>query len=144
MLGIDFTQLFLNGVEFGNNFSEVKDSLIGMNDTLSLQYISVLSSILTPSYFSIAIITVFTFLAIPANITLVVTIILNKDLWTPCNAVLSINGLVQATGSFIYLITRSLWFYSFIFLPMNRNYKESVYATGWWTYSLMMRTGNNR
>ena len=144
MLDIDFTQLFQNGIEFGNDFSEVKDDLIWKNDTLSLQYLTILSSILTPSYFSIAIITVFTFLAIPANILTVFTIILKKDLWTPCNAVLSINGLVQATGSFIYLITRSLWFYSFIFLPMNKNYKESVYAAGWWTYCLMMRTGNNR
>ena len=143
-LVVDFTQLFQNRIEFGNNFREVKDSLIKLNDTLSLQYISTLASILTPSYFCMAVITVFTFLSIPANILTVFTITLNKDLWTPCNAVLSINGLVQATGSFIYLITRSLWFYSFIFLPMNRNYKQSVYATGWWTYSLMMRTGNNR
>ena len=115
-----------------------------MNDTLSLQYISTLSSILTPSYFCMAIITVFTFLSIPANILTVFTITLNKDLWTPCNAVLSINGVVQATGSLIYLILRSLWFHNYIFLPMDKNYMESVYVIGWWTYCLMMRAGNNR
>ena len=132
-LVVDFAQLFQNRIEFGNNFREVKDSLIKMNDILSLQYISTLSSILTPSYFCMAIITVFTFLSIPANILTVFTITLNKDLWTPCNAVLSINGVVQATGSLIYLILRSLWSHNYISLPMDKNYMESVYVIGWWT-----------
>ena len=131
-------------MEFGSTLKEVSDGLMQTNDSLSLEYISAVSQIIIPSFVGITLLTTFTFLSIPANLLTVLVIVRNKDLWTASNTVLSINGVIQALGGVIYLISRSLWLYSFLFLPMNKNYKETVYQIGWWTYSLMMRTGNNR
>ena len=131
-------------MEFGNNLKEVFDGLKQANDTLSLEYISTVSRILVPSYVSITLISCFTFLSIPANLLTVLVIIRNKDLWTASNTVLSINGVIQTLGGAIYLISRSLWLYSFLLVPTSTHYKETIYLMGWWTYSIMMRTGNNR
>ena len=83
-------------------------------------------------------------LVMPANLITVLVIIRKKDLWTPSNIVLSINGIIQGIGSVIYAILRSVWFHDFFLLPMNNDYKETVYCVFWWTGSIMMRAGNNR
>ena len=78
---------------------------------------------------------------IPANIVTAVVIIKNKELWTSSNVVLAINGLVQATGSLICLVGR----FGFAILPyFGQNQKHAFYVRGWWSYTIMMRTGNNR
>ena len=81
---------------------------------------------------------------IPSNLLTLIVIITNKDLWTTSNVVLLINGFIQAFGSSVYLIMRILWFHSLFFVSSNNDYKETTYLVYWWTYSIMMRTGNNR
>ena len=83
-------------------------------------------------------------LVLPSNLLTLIVIITNKDLWTNSNVVLMVNGFVQALGSGIYLITRILWFHSLFFVSSNNDYKENAYLVAWWTYTIMMRTGNNR
>ena len=141
---LTFKESFRYGMQFGSNLMEVHDGLKQVNDTLSLEYVSTVSRFLTPSYVGITLLNAFQFLSIPANLLIVLVIIRNKNLWTASNMVLSINAVIQAIGSAIYLITRSLWHHSFLLVPMSNNYKETVYLIGWWTYSIMMRTGNNR
>ena len=81
---------------------------------------------------------------IPSNLLTLIVIITNKDLWTTSNVVLFINGFIQAFGSIIFLIMRILWFQSQFFVSSDDDYKETIYLVYWWTYSIMMRTGNNR
>ena len=81
---------------------------------------------------------------IPSNLLTLIVIITNKDLWTTSNVVLLINGFIQAFGSSIYPIIRILWFHSLFFVSSNNDYKETAYLVAWWTYTIMMRTGNNR
>ena len=81
---------------------------------------------------------------LPSNLLTFVVIIMNKDLWTASNVVLSINSLVQAAGSVIYLFARSLSLHAIFFVVSDIDYKESLYQICWWTYGIMMRTGNNR
>ena len=81
---------------------------------------------------------------IPSNLLTLIVIITNKDLWTTSNVVLLINGFIQAFGSSIYLIIRILWFHSLFFVSSDDDYKETIYLVYWWTFSIMMRTGNNR
>ena len=144
LLENNFAHIFQPEMEFGSNALEVIDSLKRMNDTLSLKYISTLSDSLLKRHVDMTIIAAFTFLSIPANILTLLTVMRNNHLWTASNAVLCINGLVQAVGGVIYLIIRSLWFYCLLFLPSNNSYKESIYLVGWWACSIMVRTGNNR
>ena len=115
------------------------------NDDESIKFVSILSKMMTTHFVIIILFTIaHILLVVPSNLLTVIVIIRNKELWTPGNIVLSINGLAQCIGSAIYLVSRSLTMHSFFLLPSHNNYKESVYTVGWWTYSLMMRTGNNR
>lgn len=114
-------------------------------DDVSFHYVSILSEIMTKHFVIITLLAIVNvLLVLPSNLLTVIVIIRNKELWTPSNIVLSINGIVQCIGTAIYFVSRSLWVHSLFLLPMHNNYKESVYMVGWWTYSLMMRTGNNR
>ena len=81
---------------------------------------------------------------LPSNLLTFIVIIKNKDLWTTSNVVLSINSLVQAAGSVIYLFARSLSLHGLFFVESDINYKETLYQVCWWTYAIMVRTGNNR
>ena len=113
------------------------------NDTSS-DYVSLLSEGLPVHFAIVTLLAAVSILIIcPANVLTVIVIIRNKELWTPCNVVLVINGLVQATGSVVYSIARSLSMHNFI-LPLNVYYKDIVFTVAWWTYAVMMRTGNNR
>ena len=81
---------------------------------------------------------------LPSNLLTFIVIIVNKNLWTASNVVLSINSLVQAVGSVIYLFARSLSLHALFFVVSDTDYKETLYQVCWWTYAIMMRTGNNR
>ena len=81
---------------------------------------------------------------LPSNLLTFIIIMMNKDLWTTSNVVLSINSLVQAAGSVIYLFSWSLSLHALFFVVSDIDYKETLYQVCWWTYAIMMRTGNNR
>ena len=81
---------------------------------------------------------------LPSNLLTFIVIIMNKDLWTTSNVVLSINSLVQAAGSVIYLFSWSLSLHALFFVVSDIDYKETLYQVCWWTYAIMLRTGNNR
>ena len=125
------------------------DDVVRMNEDLyiarSSSSINVLLEIMY-THFSVATIlaAMNIVLVLPSNLLTLIVIIANKDLWTNSNVVLVVNGFVQALGSGIYLITRILWFHSLFFVSSNNDYKETVYLVAWWTYTMMMRTGNNR
>ena len=81
---------------------------------------------------------------LPSNLLTFIVIIMNKDLWTTSNVVLSINSLVQAAGSVIRPFAWSLSLHALFFVVSDIDYKETLYQVCWWTYAIMMRTGNNR
>ena len=81
---------------------------------------------------------------LPSNLLTFIVIMANKDLWTASNVVLSINSLVQAVGSVIYLFARSLSLHALFFVVSDTDYKETLYQVCWWTYAIMVRAGNNR
>ena len=81
---------------------------------------------------------------LPSNLLTFIVIMANKDLWTASNVVLSINSLVQAVGSVIYLFARSLSLHALFFVVSDTGYKETLYQVCWWTYAIMVRAGNNR
>ena len=81
---------------------------------------------------------------LPSNLLTFIVIMGNKDLWTASNVVLSINSLVQAVGSVIYLFARSLSLHALFFVVSDTDYKETLYQVCWWTYAIMVRAGNNR
>ena len=81
---------------------------------------------------------------LPSNLLTFIVIMANKDLWTASNVVLSINSLVQAVGSVIYLFARSLSLHALFFVVSDTDYKETLYQVCWWTYAIMVRVGNNR
>ena len=127
---------------------DVGESLNSSNlfyDNVSFNYVSILSGMVTQNFVIISLLAIFDMLLIlPSNLLTVIVIVRNKELWTPSNIVLSINGTIQCIGTAVYLVVRFLWVYVMFLAPMNSNYKESVYMALWWTYPLMMRTGNNR
>ena len=127
---------------------DVGESLNSSNlfyDNVSFNYVSILSGMVTQNFVIISLLAIFDMLLIlPSNLLTVIVIVRNKELWTPSNIVLSINGTIQCIGTAVYLVVRFLWVYVMFLAPMNSNYKESVYMALWWTYTLMMRTGNNR
>ena len=138
----EFSAMLQNSLDFWSNTSEIVSTLKTFDDTTPFHYVSIISELLNTHIVWITLLTAFDLLVvIPANILTVVVIFRSKDLWTPGNFVLSINGVVQAIGSAIYLIIRCT---GFTILPINVNYKEELYMAGWWTFSIMMRTGNNR
>lgn len=140
-LSFDFENEFSSGVGINN--------LIGMKEDLyiarSSSSIKILLEIMY-THFSVATIlsAMNIIVVIPSNLLTLIVIITSKDLWTTSNVVLLINGFIQALGSSVYLIMRVLWFHSLFFVSSNNDYKETTYLVYWWTYSIMMRTGNNR
>ena len=131
------------------DFKNELEDLVGRNEDLyiatSSSSINILLEIMY-THFSVATIlaAMNIVLVLPSNLLTLIVIITNKDLWTNSNVVLMVNGFVQALGSAIYLITRILWFHSLFFVSSNNDYKETAYLVAWWTYTIMMRTGNNR
>ena len=148
---MDFQLEFLNHIDLEENLhlqwnvDQLKNDSRLSDKNMTFQYVSILSDIMTHNLFPIILIATFNILLIlPANILTVIVIFRNKELWTPSNIVLSINGIIQAIASATYLISRGLWLQSLFLLPMHNQYKESMYLVGWWTVCIMMRTGNNR
>ena len=138
----EFSSISKKHPEFWSNASEILTTLKTFDDTTSFHYVSTMIELLNIHVIFITLLTAFDLLVIiPANILTVVVIIKNKDLWTPGNVVLLINGVVQAIGSAIYGVIRCT---GFTLLPVNADYKDELYMVGWWSYSIMMRTGNNR
>ena len=140
-----------SSVDFNNELSsEVGiDDIVGRNEDLDIARSSSSINILLELiyiHFSVATIlaAINIIVVIPSNLLTLIVIITNKDLWTTSNVVLLINGFIQAFGSSIYLIMRILWFHSLFFVSSNNDYKETAYLVPWWTYTIMMRTGNNR
>ena len=140
-----------SSVDFNNelSFGVGIDDLVGRNEDLDIARSSSSMNILLEIiyiHFSVATIlaAINIIVVIPSNLLTLIVIITNKDLWTTSNVVLLINGFIQAFGSGVYLIMRILWFYSLFFVSSNDDYKETIYLVYWWTYSIMMRTGNNR
>ena len=148
---MDFQLEFLNHLDLEEslhlqwNVDQLKNDSRLSDKNMTFQYVSILYDIMTQNLFPIILIATFNILLIlPTNILTVIVIFRNKELWTPSNIVLSINGIIQAIGSTTYLISRSLWLPSLFLLPMHNQYKESLYLMGWWTATIMLRTGNNR
>ena len=140
-LSLDFENKFSSGVGIND--------LVRMNEDLNIARSSSSINILLEimyTHFSVATIlaAMNIVVVLPSNLLTLVVIITNKDLWTTSNVVLLINGFIQALGSGMYLITRILWFHSLFFVSSNNYYKETAYLVPWWTYTIMMRTGNNR
>ena len=139
---LEWSSILKEVPEFWSNRSEIMNTLKTFDDTTSFQYLSIMLELLSINVIFVTLLTAFDLLVvIPANILTVHVIIRNKELWTPGNIVLSINGVVQATGSAIYLVTRCT---GFTVLPINTSSKEELYMVGWWSFAIMMRTGNNR
>ena len=137
----EFSPILQKGLVFWSNASGILSTLKTFDDTTSFHYVSTIADLLNIHVVWITLLTAFDLLVvIPANILTVVVIIRGKDLWTPGNVVLSINGVVQAIGSAIHLVLRCP---AFPLFPINANYKDELYVVGWWTYCIMMRTGNN-
>ena len=140
---IDFGFGFDNALKF--KIGDVGESLNSSNlfyDAVSFKYVSILSEVMTQNFVIITLFSIVDMLVVlPSNLLTVIVIVRNKELWTPSNIVLSINGIIQFIGTAIYLIVRSIWVYVMFLVPMN---SKSVYMVLWWTYALMMRTGNNR
>ena len=138
----EFGAIIKKGPEFWSHTSEILSTLQTFNDTTSFHYVSIMVELLNVHVIFVTLLTAFDLLVvIPANILTGIVIIRNKDLWTPGNFVLLINGIVQAIGSAIYLIIRCT---GLTLLPMHTEYREELYMVGWWSISIMMRTGNNR
>ena len=140
-----------SSVDFNNELSYGVDidDIVGRNEDLDIARSSSSINILLEimyTHFSVATIlaAMNIVVVLPSNLLTLVVIITNKDLWTTSNVVLLINGFIQALGSGMYLITRILWFHSLFFVSSNNDYKETAYLVPWWTYTIMMRTGNNR
>ena len=112
---------------------------------MSFYYVLLMSEMTTKHFIILSIITITSVLfVVPSNLWMVIVIIRNKTLWTPSNIVLTINGIIQCIGASICLVLRPLLVHGLFLLPMQNSYKESIYLAAWWTYVLMMRTGNNR
>ena len=138
----EFSTILKKGIEFWSNTSEILSTMQTFNGTTSFHYVSIMEKLLNTHVIWVTLLTAFDFfVVIPANILTVVVIIRSKCLWTQGNVVLSINGIVQAVGSAIFLVLRCN---SFALFPINTNYKDELVMAGWWTYFIMMRTGNNR
>ena len=140
-----------SGFDFENELSSGVgiDDLVGRNEDLDIaRSSSSINALLEIIYIHFSVATILAainiIVVIPSNLLTLIVIITNKDLWTTSNVVLLINGFIQAFGSSIYLIMRILWFHSLFFVSSNNDYKETTYLVYWWTYSIMMRTGNNR
>ena len=139
----NLNQLFQNGPEFWPNTANVLDILKSFDDTTSFYFVSIMLQRLTIPVIFVTLLTALDILVvIPANLVTVVVIVKNKDLWTSSNVVLAINGVVQAAGSAVYLVIR--WGGFSIFPFFDQSHKPALYAIGWWSYCIMMRTGNNR
>ena len=140
-----------SSVDFNNELSYGVDidDIVGRNEDLDIARSSSSINILLELiyiHFSVATIlaAMNVIVVIPSNLLTLIVIVTNRDLWTTSNVVLLINGFIQAFGSSIYLIMRILWFHSLFFVSSNNYYKETAYLVPWWTYTIMMRTGNNR
>ena len=140
-----------SGFDFENELSSGVgiDDLVERNEDLDIARSSSSINILLDIiyiHFSVATIlaAINIIVVILSNLLTLIVIITNKDLWTTSNVVLLINGFIQAFGSSIYLIMRILWFHSLFFVSSDDDYKETIYLVYWWTFSIMMRTGNNR
>ena len=137
----DFENEFSSGIGIGDLFRMNEDLYIARSSSS----INILLEIMY-THFSVATIlaAMNIVVVLPSNLLTLIVIITNRDLWTTSNVVLIINGFIQALGSGMYLITRILWFHSLFFVSSNNDYKETAYLVPWWTYTIMMRTGNNR
>ena len=140
-LSFDLEKEFSSGIDINN--------LVKLNEDLYIaRSSSIINTLLEIMYTHFSVATVLSAMNIvvvlPSNLLTLIVIITNKDLWTTSNVVLIINGFIQALGSGMYLITRILWFHSLFFVSSNNDYKETAYLVPWWTYTIMMRTGNNR
>ena len=143
---IDFASSFDNFLEFPiNNDEQYLNTSNHIYDDVSFHYVSILSDMATQNLVIVILLAIIDiFFVLPSNLLTFIVIVRNKELMTPSNIVLSINGIIQCIGTAIYLVFRILWVYVLFFVPMVNNYKESVYTVLWWIYALMMRTGNNR
>ena len=115
------------------------------NGNFSSPYLTIVSDAINTNLTIITLLALVNLLLVlPSNLLTVIVVIKNKELWTASNLVLSINGVVQALGSIIYLVARIMYIQSLLLLPSNAHYKDTVYLVGWLTCTIMMRTGNNR
>ena len=135
-------QYLQHSPELWTNTTDLLGMLLRSGEATSFYFVSIMLQKLTTPIMFLILLSAFDLLAvIPANIVTAVVIIKNKELWTSSNVVLAINGLVQATGSLICLVGR----FGFAILPyFGQNQKHAFYVRGWWSYTIMMRTGNNR
>ena len=136
-------QLFQHSPELWPNTTDLLNILQRSGETTSFHFVTIMLQKLTIPVMFRALLAAFNLLiVIPANIFTAVVIIKNKELWTSSNVVLAINGIVQATGSLICLVVRPG---GFAILPyFGQSQQHAFYVIGWWSYTIMMRSGNNR
>ena len=134
---------FQYGPELWSNTSELLSILQSSGEFTGFHFVSMMLQQLTIPVIFVTVLTAFRLLVvIPGNVITAVVIIKTKDLWTSSNFALAINGIVQATGTLIYLVTP--WG-GLTILPFFDQSQEYVfYVIGWWSYCIMMRAGNNR
>ena len=136
-------QYLQHSPEFWPNTTDLLDILQRSGETTSFHFLSIMLQKLTTPVIFLFLLTTFNLLVVvPANILTAVVIIKSKELWTSSNVVLVINGIVQTTVNLIMLVAR--WG-SLTLLPyFGLSHKHAFYVIGWWSLSIMMRTGNNR
>ena len=136
-------QPFEYGTKLWSNTNELLNILEASGETTSFNFVSIVLQQLTIPVIFITLLTAFNLIiVIPANVITAIVIIKNKELWTCSNVVLAINAIVQATGSLIYLVVR--WGGLGILPFFDQSQEHAFYIIGWWSYCIMMRTGNNR
>ena len=146
MIANNFSNLpqhFQYDPELWSNIPELLNVLQSSGEFTGFHFVSIMLQQLTAPVVFVTVLTAFSlFVVVPANVITAVVIIKNKDLWTCSNVVLAINAIVQATGSLIYLVVR--WGGMGIFPFFDQSQADAFFILCWWSYFIMMRTGNNR
>ena len=94
---IDFASSFDNFLEFPiNNDEQYLNISNHIYDDVSFNYVSILSDMATQNLVIVALLAIIDiFFVLPSNLLTFIVIVRNKELMTPSNIVLSINGIIQ-------------------------------------------------
>ena len=143
---IDISSTLERGFNFEMNVTENMKMTQDLNQFTTLDTVVLMLVEIVNTHFTFAnlLSAMNIIVVLPSNLLTFIVIFVNKDLWTASNVVLSINSLVQAVGSVIYLFARSLSLHALFFVVSDTDYKETLYQVCWWTYAIMVRAGNNR
>ena len=143
---IDISSTLENGLNFEMNVTENMKMTQELDQFATLDTVVSMLLEIVKTHFTFAnlLSAMNIIVVLPSNLLTFIVIIMNKDLWTTSNVVLSINSLVQAAGSVIRPFAWSLSLHALFFVVSDIDYKETLYQVCWWTYAIMVRAGNNR